>query len=115
MGRGWGSCRSTLGESGTHVHGGGVPTVAPAIGEAHGPHGAAASLPEDPKLVVHGAGRPWGGTREAAQRSALARRPLPPATSCVPRPWQTRPLTVLGWGLGAGEAAAVLAQPSLVL
>ena len=45
-----------------HVRGGGVPTVAPAVGEAHGPGGAAALLPEDLKLVVHRTGRPWGGS-----------------------------------------------------
>ena len=64
-----------------HVRGGGVPAVAPAVGEAHGPGGAAALLPEDLKLVVHRTGRPWGGSG-GVQRSAVAGaggnpRPLP--------------------------------------
>lgn len=78
-----------VGRGRAHVHGGGVPAVAPAVGEANGPGGAATLQPEDLKLVVHRAGRPWGGSG-GVQRSALARG----RREFMSLPRQSSPLTV---------------------
>lgn len=56
-----------------HVHGGAVPTVAPAVGQAHGPGGAAVPQPDDLVLVIDGAGGHWGhagGARGSAPAGA---------------------------------------------